>query len=498
MRRKTPKPVRLMLVELMPENPERQRRTQAYPYLLAAAKRLGAEASWHALGVRYEPTLRYELPEPDLALLVAEIGRRKPGVVVINETLSDDQRAAVEAAAPGGVRLVYCHLDDDFMERFGEFARGLGFSGRKSLLDEPGLIESLEPDFLREVLNAAPWAAVPLIRVVAGSRCAYRTLAADNPYYRDLKPAASTLSCSFCGVPARPDAVADAAAFAARQAAAACGGRARARVETRRERIGGGLCPRLEELVLELVRRGVRDAELSFMPRIDEILAARGAIERCLPLLAANRLALRLYGAGVENFSPEENRRLNKGVTAAQVHEAAAFIEETRARWPDRFRFHTGDLGMILFTPWTTLEDVRVNLDNIERCPLILGRAVIGTRLQLFEGRDVARLAEKDGLVAEKPGGFYNSGCIVSADQNEIPWRFAHPQAAALCEFGRELWLHYFGPPREGERARAIAALAARDPAPALAAFRRGLEALESDPRLQTLPALLERLASAP
>ena len=43
MRRKTPKPVRLMLVELMPENPERQRRTQAYPYLLAAANRLGAQ-----------------------------------------------------------------------------------------------------------------------------------------------------------------------------------------------------------------------------------------------------------------------------------------------------------------------------------------------------------------------------------------------------------------------------------------------------------------------
>lgn len=496
MRRKTPKAVRLMLVELMPENPERQRRTQAYPYLLAAAKLHGSEASWHALGVRYEPTLRYELPEPDLALLLAEIARREPGVVVINEALSDVQRAAVEAAAPGGARLVYCPLDESFMEGFREFALDLGFSGRKGVLDDPGLIESLEPDFRREVLNAAPWAAAPLIRVVSGSRCSYRTLAADNPFYRGLKPLAATMSCSFCGVPARPDVVADAAGFAAKQAAAACRERARPGVETRCEMIGARLWPRLEEFVAELVRRGVRNAELSFMPRIDEILAARGSIERCLPLLAGNGLALRLYGAGVENFSPDENRRLNKGITAAQVHEAAAFIDETRARRPGQFRFRTGDLGMILFTPWTTLDDVRVNLDHIERCPLILGRAVIGSRLQLFEGRDITRLAERDGLIVEKRGGFYNSGCIVSADQNEIPWRFAHPQAAALCEFGRELWLHYFGPPREGERARTIAALAARDSAPALAAFRRGLEALEADPRLATLPALLEKLAS--
>ena len=55
------------------------------------------------------------------------------------------------------------------------------------------------------------------------------------------------------------------------------------------------------------------------MPRIDEILDAREAIRRCLPLLAKNGLALRFYGTGVENFSADENMRMNKGITAAQV-----------------------------------------------------------------------------------------------------------------------------------------------------------------------------------
>ena len=38
-----------MLIELMPETPERQLRTQSFPYLMAASKVLGWEASWHAL-----------------------------------------------------------------------------------------------------------------------------------------------------------------------------------------------------------------------------------------------------------------------------------------------------------------------------------------------------------------------------------------------------------------------------------------------------------------
>lgn len=483
MRRAKAKPVRLLLVELMPENPERQRRAQAYPFLQAAAARLGHEASWRALGVRYEPTMRYELPEADLARLLEEASRLRTTAVVVNERLAGAQAAAIERAGP---RLVYCPLDDNWMEQFREFVRALGLAPLKSPLDGPGFIESLEPDYRREVLNAAPWAAEPLIRLVAGTRCSYRTAVGDNPFYRGLKAPHATMSCSFCGVPAMPDLVADAPAFAARQAIAARRARARPGARTRFEVIGARVWPRLEEFVAALIRGGVSDAELAFMPRIDEILAARGAIRRCLPRLAASNLTLRLYGAGVENFSPDENARLNKGITAAQVHEAAAFILETRREHPRQFRFEDGDLGMILFTPWTTLADIRLNLEHIERCPLILGRTAIGTRLQLFAGRDAALLAEKDGLLAARGGDFYNSGCIVAADQSELPWRFARPEVAPLCELGRELTLHSLGMGRSA----AVAALAAGRPG-GLDAFRRGLETLEADPSIRTLPQLL-------
>jgi hypothetical protein len=488
-----------MLVELMPETPERQHRTQAYPHLLGAAKLLGWEATWQALGVRYDPTLRYGLPPADLKLLLAEIKRRAPSVVVINEQLIVAQQAAVKAAAPnGGARLVYCSLGENFVPRFPDFVRGLGAGIRDARLDDPGLIEGLEPDFNRAVLNAAPWAPDPLIRVVVGARCSYRTRVDENPFYRGLKLSSKTMGCTFCATPPDGDCLRDVAAFAAGQVAAACRQRARPGAEIRIELIGARLWRKLEEFLTELPRSGARGAELSFMPRIDEILDAREAIRRCLPLLAKNALALRFYGTGVENFSPDENLRMNKGITAAQVHEATAFIMETSARWPGHFRFPVGSLGMILFTPWTTLQDIRVNIENIERCPLILARAATGARLQLFQGREITVLAEKDGLIVKKSDAdFYNPGCIVSADQNEIPWRFAHPQVAALCELGRELYLHDFGPARSGPKALSIAALVAREtalsPRP-LAPFLRGLEALARDPKISTLPELLDVL----
>lgn len=475
----------------MPETPERQFRANAYPYLAGLAKPLGWRVPWRALGVRYAPTLRYRLEPADLKLLLAEVKRLKPDVVVINERLAPKQLAALKA------RVLYCPLGEDFPAHFAAFARSVDPAAPAALLDDPDLLEKIEPDFPRSVLNSAPWAASPLMRVVAGARCSYQTRAADNPFYRGLELPAAAMPCSFCGAPARDEGVRDPVAFAARHIEAAGRRRGAADAELRFELIGARLWRRLEEFVAELARRGVRGAELSFMPRIDEILEAREVIRRCLPALAERGLALRLYGAGVENFSPDENARLNKGITAAQVHEAAAFIAETRTRWPGAFRFPDGKLSMILFTPWTTTADLRVNIDHIERCPLICARAVLGSRLQLFPGRPVTRLAEHDGLLVKKrKDGFYNSGCIVSADQSEIPWRFARPEIGLLHELGRGLVQHYYGERRaDGPQARALAAAAAaaeaRSPKP-LAAFRHAVETLERRPRTRSLPQLLK------
>ena len=491
---------RMMCVELAPDEAERQFRMQAFPFLMGLGRSRGWRVSWHALGVPYDPKLRYALGPRDLRRLLAEARRRRPLVILCNERLIDGQIAAL-AAASGGARVVYCPLAEGWIQEFPEFVRREipEFGGPPS----PQWLRDLAPVFERETLNDFHGVADPLIRVVAGTRCSYRTRAADNPFFRGLDLPSATMPCSFCDMEPHENPVRAPVAFAVRQVAAACRQLPGETIERRFELIGSGIWRRLEEFVRALSRAGVRGAELSFMPRLDEILDARDSIERCMPLLAEGGLSMRLYGAGVENFSAEENMRLNKGITAKQVHEAAAFISAARLRWPREFRFKDGALSMILFTPWTTLEDLRVNIENIERCPLICPFFALGRRLQIFPGagRPVRLLAERDGLVeASRTDSFYNSGCIVDAAQREIPWRFAHPEVEILCRLGLEIFrLRKIvrGGPGNGQALdpdrRAIVALLRGSTTP-LPLFRRAIDAVERRPRIDSMKGLLVTL----
>lgn len=464
-------PIRLLLIEISPDEPERQFRTSAYPFLLALARSLGWQASWCVIGVRYEPSLLYELDANDLRLLLDETAKRKPTLIVINEQLSEDQRAAIEAAG-GGSPLVYCPIHDRLDELAHFIKRNIPMA-RVPQFDDPRLIDRLQPLFHSRVLNGAraPWAGRPLIRIPAGPRCAYRSSLARNRFYRRLTLPTPFVGCAFCGAqnPKDKEPPWDPIILAVKLAVAAMQRRSPSGGERRFDLIGHALWQRLDELITALVQNGVKGAELSFMPRIDELLRARPLIERCLPLLAENRLALRVWSLGVENFSPAENLRLNKGITAEQVHEAASFITAMTARWPDQFRFPPKGLSMILFTPWTSLEDLRINLDGIARCPLLDGPVILGQRLQIFPGLPIARLAEADGLLIKKTKRpFYNAGCITSFGQEELPWRFRHPEVGALWRLGSALSARYRAAPSDE-----------REP---MSVFRRTLETIARRP----------------
>lgn len=491
------RPARLLLVELMPHEPERQFRVVAYPWVMGVARALGWPAAWVALGVRYDPTLCYRLEPGDLALLRAQVRRFRPQTVLINERLAAPQRAALAALVPGR-RLVYWPVD----ARLGDLVRALRRAvpqARDARLDDPALLDRLQPVFRRRVLNRAPWVHEPLIRVVCGAICEYRVPTSANPHYRGLGLSDRTIGCSFCHNVALSKPTQDVVDFAARVVSEACR-QLPAQTKRRFELRCQGLWRRLREFLRELLRRGVRDAELIFSPRIDELLATRAALGRCLPLLARNKLAVRIYGMGVENFSDAENLRLNKGITARQVHEAVAFITATAAAWPEQFRCERGRLSMILFTPWTTVQDLRVNAAHIARCPLINPCAVLNQRLQLFKDRPILRLAERDGLLAGPRGAFYNSGCITDAGQQEIPWRFKHAEVALLWQLARRLAAAGRGEPSRDALDVKAAGLLVQDPPGSppdpLPAFQRAVLLMLGRGRPSSLEGLLDALGS--
>lgn len=460
---------------------------------------IGWRAHWRVLGVRYAPDLRYALTAEDLGLLTAEARRLRPKAVVINQRLPKSQLNAIAAAAPGA-RLVPWDLTENIHELAGRVRRLIP-EARGPVLDDPGLLDRIRPDYRRKVLNKAPWAANPTVEVIGGHRCSYRAPVAENPFYRGLGLPTASMGCSFCLMPdlkASRGAVQDPAAFAVRQIAAASRRRRRPGEELRLNLCGHELWRRFEDLALAVVGEGVSGVELNFMPRLDELLAARGAIERRMPLLADGGVSLRVNGLGVENFSPDENMRLHKGLTAGQVHEAAAFLIDANRRWPDRFRLPFGGLGMILFTPWTTLKDLRINLDHIERCPLIDRSFALSRRLMLFPGAPVTLLAERDGLLAKAHDGlFYNAGCKIDADKNDLPWRFARPEAAVLWSLARRISSDRYNIPDDDPVKRAVEPFVFRPgatPFDPLPLFREAVDAIERRPETGSALELIGRL----
>lgn len=477
----------LMLVDLLPDAAVHNLRTAGFPFLMGLSRLAGMRAHWRVLGVPYAPDQLYALSPEDLALLAAEAKRLKPKAVVINQRLPKPQLAALAAAVPRA-RLVYWDMTENIHD-LADIVRRRIPEARGPVLDDPRLLDRIRPSYRRKVLNKAPWAANPEVTVIGGHRCSYHAPVAGNPFYRGLGLPSASMGCSFCQLPdmkASRRGIGDATAFAARQIAALSRQRPAKAGETRVDLCGFELWRRLEELVGALLRAGVRGVELDLMPRLDEVLASRGAIERVLPLLAGGGISLRLNGLGVENFSADENMRLHKGITAEQVHEASDFLIACSERWPGTFRLPFGGLGMILFTPWTTLKDLRVNLDNIERCPLIDRPFALGRRLMLFPGAPVTLLAERDGLLAEEgEGHFYNAGCKIDADKNDLPWRFARPEVAVLWSLARRISSDRYNIPDEDPVKRAAEPFIARSsPAPfdPLPLFREAVDTIERRP----------------
>jgi hypothetical protein len=170
--------------------------------------------------------------------------------------------------------------------------------------------------------------------------------------------------------------------------------------------------------------------------RVDDLLKNAGTLERLLPRLAPAGHSINIFNLGIENFSEEENRRLNKGLTAQQIEDCDRLIRRLEEAYPGAFQFsQLGGYGLILFTPWTMLKDLQINLDHLRRFQGIGDEGfVLTSKLQILSESAIRYLAERDGLILDSFEGFhlYDSGCIFRHDQREMPWRFRHPEVARL------------------------------------------------------------------
>lgn len=427
---------RVALVETVSAELHRHHGAEFFPFVLGWLRARGATAEWWAFGARARGAREEVRGAVDLAgdargLLAEHLARLAPDAVLFHSRPAPRLAEAVAAAAPSARVVDLTRAPLRASATLAELARLLDRDDGAP--DGAALVlDAVSPCFERRILDGADTCAAQAARLAGEIACAYRPLVREAAPYRDLAAAGEHRGCAFCdrGAPPSP---------AARRPRTSPRELALRQIEAhQRDRASEGapfaylvddgrLAADVGGLLEAVIERGLRPCTLHVMPRIDEVLAQRERLRRVLPRAAAAGHRVGLLSTGVENFSPDENERLNKGISPAQVWACLDLLRELETAAPGTFFVEPGVFAGILFTPWTRPADLRANLEAARR----LGRGwlerVMGTRLQLFPDTPIAALARRDRLVADRLGsaGDVDAVCLSSPDATELPWRFA-------------------------------------------------------------------------
>jgi len=446
---------RLLLVEFFRGALRRDERSMLFPFLQGLARERGFKTLWLAYGgdVAHRPgspagqSLYAALPESDQKSLAGHLKRFRPDYVVTNTPLDPDTEKLLAAQTPPPKHLVMPLVGDlpggeARPARCGWFFEWLG-------LEDPAnadryIIEHVVPDYAAVMANAPARTVKPQITLASGVLCANRRTVTNNPVFAGLDLSdLQHRGCSFCPCATNPSITTPGAdviplletQFRRIMETAGRKGRDKGRYEF----FDIHAFWKFDEVFELILRLKVPPSIFLFNPRIDDVLRLRGRIERMLPALADAGHEVRILSMGAENFSEAENARFNKGITLAQVDEFLALTESWAKAYGPVFKpFKAGndavELGFILFTPWTTLEDVRLNLTRAAERRFPDRGYWLYSILLMDPTTPIFRLARKDGgILADR---FPDQGQVYGLSKNEgemsevLAWRFKDAKVA--------------------------------------------------------------------
>ncbi len=201
--------------------------------------------------------------------------------------------------------------------------------------------------------------------------------------------------------------------------------------------------PDLEELVLgdqaalrylgDLVRAaraaGVPPVRWLFAARADAFGRQRRLAEAAIAAAEETGQTVELYLTGFESFSDRELVRYNKGLDAEALVASIAAMRKLAADHPGAFDYaRARGHSLILWSPWTSLDDLDESLGRLRRHGLgelfdELGR----NRLRLYHDLPITHAARRDGALLDHwDDGDAGAGRRKGYNP-EHPWRFLEP-----------------------------------------------------------------------
>ncbi len=154
-----------------------------------------------------------------------------------------------------------------------------------------------------------------------------------------------------------------------------------------------------------------RGLTMSMQCRPDVIVKRRADIERLGRKAEQAGTTIKIAVVGFENFSPAELQRLNRGVTPEDLAGAAAILGGWSRDPSPGLEVRGYVPSFILFNPWTTLEDLELNLREIRRHGLSaanIERMRLGSATPLYEmARRASLTATSPVRLAVHPNGYF-------------------------------------------------------------------------------------------
>jgi hypothetical protein len=429
---------RILLIEFLSDEPLRQFRSEEYPFIQGFARSIGIDVKWIAFSTsKNDRKINEFIVEPDSAgreLLIRKIKEYSPELLILNEKTGEDFYSILKETLPDGK--IVCIAEDVPRFRQIETEWILGWLKIKRKIKGRLLVDDAIPDYDCGILNDMKTAH--FVQIQADIPCIYSRGFDRNPYFRgiDLSRATRSSGCSFCqGI--NPS---DAQVVIKKPVELAV-------LQLKRFQETAPLFRRTGRFMINGVRvfhqsglffrqifsLDLPPCEFHFSLRVDEFLKKVPVLESVLSEMKKHGHSIHIWSIGIENFSPVENERLNKGLTRRMIFSAFEVFKNLEKKFPETFFFtQHGGFGMILFTPWTAIDDLIINVDSIRHLGLQEEKFLLTTRLQLLEGSPASLLAEHDGLTVDKFPDlpFIEASCINFFDMKEIPWRFRHPEVA--------------------------------------------------------------------
>ncbi len=428
------------------------------PYRIGVLNSWGANIIRAVIGMRIASTAGFDASKPmlhpeaidNLMQFIQEQSIER--VLIANGTSEEVLDALLNQLGEDSIACIHESLDIDDTRRIRSFISADMLSIAKWLGIEPNehypyattdeVFQVEEPVYKRYNLDPVAESIPYRPAVVVGSECMYRKPILANPIYRHINDLRQFTGCSFCfGLNSKRNLgnPVDLLIKRLKQVRAQLGpGFIEVHVS------GAELMGHIDHAAQRMRENGIDDLSIMLSPRVDVVLGNRQRIERALDRLEGSNLRIEFYLIGIENFSSSELERLNKGLSPLQIVESIVLLRSLKERYKQNFDFERLHAhGFILFTPWTSIDDIETNLpymehyfvENLRRDPWL-------SKLRLYKELAITELAKRENLLVPRYSDPLFDTSTRTGYKNELPWKFKHKQTELVFK----LTVHILGP----------------------------------------------------